>query len=328
MMVHRRKLLHLAAIAAASSTLPVASRLAAAETWPTRPVHLLVGFAPGGFTDITARLIGPWLSNRLGQQFVVENRPGASSNIAAAAVAHAAPDGYTLLELADTNAHNVTLYDKLSFDFLRDITPVASIDRAPFVMVVNPSSPARTVAEFIAHAKAHPGKINLASSGAGASSGLFPELFRTMTGIDMVAVQYRGVGLALPDLMSGRIDVMFIPVASAVGQVGAGKLRALGVTSSRRVSVLPDVPTIGETVPGYEAVSWTGIGAPTGTPPEIVARLNQHVNAALADVSFKAQLAKLGLEPFASTPAEFAKFIAAHTEKWGKIIRAAGIKAE
>jgi tripartite-type tricarboxylate transporter receptor subunit TctC len=328
MMLHRRKLLHFAAAAVVSSALPATSRRAAAETWPTRPVRLLVGFAPGGFTDITARLIAPWLSERLGQQFLVDNRPGASSNIAAAAVAHAAPDGYTLLELADTNAHNVTLYDKLNFDFLRDITPVASIDRAPFVMVVGPSSPARTVAEFIVHAKAHPGKINLASSGAGASSGLFGELFRTMTGIDLVAVQYRGIGLALPDLISGRVDVMFIPVASAVGQVGAGKLRPLGVTSATRVSVLPDVPTIGETVSGYEAVSWTGIGAPTGTPPEIIAILNQHVNAALADASFRAKLAQLGLEPFAGTPAEFAKFIAAHAEKWGKIIRAAGIKAE
>ena len=327
-MLHRRNLLHLAAAAAASSALPASSRRAAAEAWPTRPVRLLVGFAPGGFTDITARLIAPWLSQRLGQQFLVENRPGASSNIAAAAVAHAAPDGYTLLELADTNAHNVTLYDKLNFDFLRDIAPVASIDRAPFVMVVGPSSPAKTVAGFIAHAKAHPGKINLASSGAGASSGLFGELFRTMTGIDMVAVQYRGIGLALPDLISGRVDVMFIPVASAVGEVGAGKLRPLGVTSATRVSVLPDVPTIGETVPGYEAVSWTGIGAPTGTPPEIVALLNQHVNAALADATFKAKLAELGLQPFAGTPAEFGKVITEHTEKWGKIIRAAGIKAE
>jgi tripartite-type tricarboxylate transporter receptor subunit TctC len=327
-MMHRRKFLHLVAGASALSVLPATSGVAAAEAYPTRPVHLLVGFAPGGFTDITARLIGPWLSARLGQQFLVENRPGASSNIAAAAVAHAAPDGYTLLELADTNAHNVTLYDKLNFDFLRDITPVASIDRAPFVMVVGPSSPANTVAGFIAHAKAHPGKINMASSGAGASSGLFGELFKTMTGIEMVAVQYRGIGLALPDLMSGRIDVMFIPVASAVGQVGDGKLRPLGVTSSTRVGVLPDVPAIGETVPGYEAVSWTGIGAPARTPPEIIALLNQHVNAALADAAFTAQFAKLGLQPFASTPAEFGKVIAEHTEKWGKIIRAAGIKAE
>jgi tripartite-type tricarboxylate transporter receptor subunit TctC len=222
----------------------------------------------------------------------------------------------------------VTLYNNLNFDFLHDITPVASIDRAPFVMVVGPASPARTVAEFIAYAKRHAGKVNMASSGPGSSSGLFGELFRTMTGIDMVAVQYRGIGLALPDLMSGRIDVIFIPVASAVGQVGAGKLRPLGVTSPKRVSVLPDVPAIGETVAGYEAVSWTGIGAPTGTPPEIIALLNSHVNAALADAAFRAKLAKLGLEPFAGTPAQFGKVIAEHTEKWGKIIRAAGIKAE
>jgi tripartite-type tricarboxylate transporter receptor subunit TctC len=328
MTLQRRKFLQLAASAAAFSALQATSRVAAAASYPTRPVRLLVGFAPGGFTDITARLIAPWLSNRLGEQFLVENRPGASSNIAASAVAHAAPDGYTLLEIADSNAHNVAIYDKLNFDFLRDIVPVASIDRAPFVMVVGPSSPAKTVGEFVASAKANPGKINMASSGPGSSSGLFGELFRTMTGIDMVAVQYRGIGVALPDLMSGRVDVVFIPVASAVGQIGAGKLRPLGVTSRTRVSVLPDVPTIGETVPGYEATSWTGIGAPAGTPPEIVALLNAHVNAALADATFTAQLAKLGLEPFAGTPAEFAKVIAEHTEKWGKIIRAAGIKAE
>ncbi len=326
--MHRRGFLHVAAGATAFSALPVLSRPAMAQAYPTRPVRLLVGFAPGGFTDITARLIAPWLSERLGQQFLVENRPGASSNIAAAAVAHATPDGYTLLEIADSNAHNVAIYANLNFDFLRDIAPIASIDRAPFVMVVGPSSPARTVSEFIAYAKARPGKINMASSGPGSSSGLFGELFRTMAGIDMVAVQYRGIGVALPDLISGRVDVIFIPVASAVGQIGAGKLRPLGVTSRARVGVLPDVPAIGETVAGYEATSWTGIGAPTGTPPEIVALLNRHVNAALADATFKAKLAKLGLEPFAGTAAEFAKIIAEHTERWGKIIRAAGIKAE
>ena len=327
-MMHRRGFLQVAASATAFSALPAIARPAMAQAYPTRPVRLLVGFAPGGFTDITARLIAPWLSERLGQQFLVENRPGASSNIAAAAVAHATPDGHTLLEIADSNAHNVAIYANLNFDFLRDITPVASIDRAPFVMVVGPSSPARTVGEFIAYAKARPGKINMASSGPGSSSGLFGELFRTMAGIDMVAVQYRGIGVALPDLISGRVDVIFIPVASAVGQIGAGKLRPLGVTSRARVGVLPDVPAIGETVAGYEATSWTGIGAPTGTPPEIVALLNRHVNAALADAAFKARLAKLGLEPFAGTPAEFAKVIAEHTERWGKIIRAAGIKAE
>ena len=313
---------------AAFSALPATSRLARAQAYPIQPVHLLVGFAPGGFTDITARLIGPWLSDRLGQQFVVENRPGASSNIATAAVVRAAPDGYTLLEVADANAFNATLYDKLSFNFIRDIVPVASIDRAPFVMTVNPSSPANTVAEFIAYAKANTGKINMGASGPGSSSQLYGELFKTMTGIEMAAVQYRGVGSALPDLMSGRLDVIFLPVATAVGQINAAKVRALGVTSSKRVAVLPDVPAIGDTVAGYEAVGWTSIGTPAKTPDDIVTTLNRHVNAALADATFKAHLAEVGLEPFASTPSEFASFIAEQTEKWGKIIRAAGIKAE
>lgn len=323
--LHRRRFLKLTAAALA---LPAASRAARARAYPTRPVHLLVGWAPGGFSDITARLIGPWLSDRLGQQFLVENRPGASSNIATAAVARAAPDGYTLLQIGDSNAFSAALYDKLSFNFIRDITPVASIDRAPFAMVVNPSSPIKTVTEFIAYAKANAGKINMGASGPGSPSQLYGELFKTMTGIDMLAVQYRGVGVALPDLLSGRVDVIFLPVATAVGQIGAGKLRPLGVTSSTRVGALPDVPTIGESVPGYAAAGWTGIGVPANTPPEIVAILNQHVNAALADAAFKAQLAKLGLEPFASTPAELAKFITEETEKWGRVIRTAGIKAE
>jgi tripartite-type tricarboxylate transporter receptor subunit TctC len=325
MSLHRRRFLNLTAAALA---LPAVSRVARAQAYPTRPVHLLVGWAPGGFSDITARLIGPWLSNRLGQQFLVENRPGASSNIATAAVARAAPDGYTLLQIGDSNAYSATLYDKLSFNFIRDIMPAASIDRAPFAMVVNPSSPTKTVTEFIAYAKANVGKINMGASGPGSPSQLYGELFKAMTGIDMVAVQYRGVGVALPDLLSGRLDVIFLPVATAVGQIGAGKLRPLGVTSNTRVGVLPDVPTIGESVPGYAAAGWTGIGVPANTPPEIVAILNQHVNAALADAAFKAQLAKLGLEPFASTPAELAKFITEETEKWGKVIRTAGIKAE
>lgn len=323
--LHRRRFLKLTAAALA---LPAASRAARARAYPTRPVHLLVGWAPGGFSDITARLIGPWLSDRLGQQFLVENRPGASSNIATAAVARAAPDGYTLLQIGDSNAFSAALYDKLSFNFIRDITPVASIDRAPFAMVVNPSSPIKTVTEFIAYAKANAGKINMGASGPGSPSQLYGELFKTMTGIDMLAVQYRGVGVALPDLLSGRVDVIFLPVATAVGQIGAGKLRPLGVTSSTRVGALPDVPTVGESVPGYAAAGWTGIGVPANTPPEIVAILNQHVNAALADAAFKGQLAKLGLEPFASTPAELAKFITEETEKWGRVIRTAGIKAE
>ena len=323
----RREFITLLGGAAAFSALSATSRRARAQAYPIQPVHLLVGFAPGGFTDITARLIGPWLSDRLGQQFVVENRPGASSNIATAAVVRAAPDGYTLLEVADANAFNATLYDKLSFNFIRDIVPVASIDRAPFVMTVNPSSPANTVAEFIAYAKANTGKINMGASGPGSSSQLYGELFKTMTGIEMAAVQYRGVGSALPDLMSGRLDVIFLPVATAVGQINAAKVRALGVTSSKRVAVLPDVPAIGDTVAGYEAVGWTGIGTTAKTPDDIVTTLNRHVNAALADATFKARLAEVGLEPFASTPSEFASFIAEQTEKWGKIIRAAGIKA-
>ena len=318
----------IALLGGAAAALPAIPHVARAQTYPTRPVHLIVGFAPGGFTDITARLIGPWLSDRLGQQFVVENRPGASSNIATAAVVRAAPDDYTLLEVADANAFNATLYDKLSFNFIRDIVPVASIDRAPFVMVVNPSSPAKTVAEFIAYAKANTGKINMGASGPGSSSQLYGELFKTMTGIEMAAVQYRGVGSALPDLISGRLDVIFLPVATAVGQINAAKVRALGVTSSKRAAVLPDVPAIGDTVAGYEAVGWTGIGTPAKTPDDIVTTLNRHVNAALADAMFKARLAEVGLEPFASTPSEFASFIAEQTEKWGKIIRAAGIKAE
>jgi tripartite-type tricarboxylate transporter receptor subunit TctC len=325
---NRRRFLHLASGATAFSALSATSRFAWAQTYPTRPVHLIVGWAPGGFSDITARLIAPWLSERLGQQFVVENRPGAASNIATAAVARAAPDGYTLLEIGDSNAFGATLYDKLTFDFIRDITPVASIDRAPFVMVVNPSSPARTVAEFIAYAKANAGKINMGASGAGSPSQLYGELFKAMTGIDMTAVQYRGVGVALPDLLSGRLDVIFLPVATATGQISDGKLRPLGVTSSARVGIIPDVPAIGEIVPGYEASAWTGLGAPANTPPEIVATLNQHVNAALADATFKAKLAKLGLEPFASTPDVLGRFIAEQTEKWGKVIRTAGIKAE
>src|SRR5689334_23092106 len=294
--LHRRRFLKLAAAALA---LPAASRVARALAYPTRPVHLLVGWAPGGFSDITARLIGPWLSDRLGQQFLVENRPGASSNIATAAVARAAPDGHTLLQIGDSNAFSATLYDKLSFNFIRDITPAASVDRAPFAMVVNPSSPIKTVTEFIAYAKANAGKINMGASGPGSPSQLYGELFKTMTGIDMLAVQYRGVGVALPDLLNGRLDVIFLPAATAMGQIGAGKLRPLGVTSSTRLGVLPDVPTISESVPGYAAAGWTGIGVPANTPPEIVAMLNHHVNAALADAGLKAKLAKLGLEPFA-----------------------------
>jgi tripartite-type tricarboxylate transporter receptor subunit TctC len=325
MRLPRRQFLHLTAAALA---LPTLSRSAGAQSYPSRPVRILVGYAPGGETDITARLIGPWLSERLGQQFVVENRPGASGNIAAEAVVRASPDGYTLLLTAANNAYNATLYDQLRFNFIRDIAPVAGICRGSFVMVVNPSFPAKTVAEFIAYAKTNRGKLNLGASGAGSGSQLYGELFRSMAGIELAAVNYRGVGAALPDLMAGRLEVMFIPAATAIGYVKAGTLRALGVTSPTRLDVLPDVPAISDSVPGYEAISWTGLGAPASTPAEIIATVNREVNAALADATFKARLADLGMQPFAGSPAEFAKFIADYTDKWGKVIRAAGIKAE
>ncbi len=325
MKLPRRKFLHLAAGAAA---LPVIPRVAQAETYPSRPVRIVVGYPPGGVTDTVARLIGPWLSERLGQQFFIENRPGASSNIATSDVVRSSPDGYTLLLVSSANAANMMLYENLNFDFIRDIAPVASIGRDAFVMVVNPSFPARTVPEFIAYAKANPGKLNMATSGAGSGSDLYGQLFRVMAGVDLVAVHYRGVGQGLPDLMSGRVELMFLPVASAIGHVRAGKLRALGVTTTTRTNVLPDVPAIGDFVPGYEATNWEGFGAPAKTPPEIIALINKQVNAALADTTFRARLTDLGGEPFASSPAEFGKFIAEYTEKWGKVIRAAGIKVD
>jgi len=322
---HRRQFLRLAAGAGA---LPAATRIAAAQAYPTRPVHLVVGYPPGGVTDITARLIAPSLSERLGQQFVVENRPGASSNIATEAVARALPDGYTLLLISSSNAANVTLYDNLNFDFLRDIVPVASIGRDAFVMVVNPSFPAKTVPEFIAYAKANPGKLNMATSGSGSGSDLFGQLFRVMAAVDLVTVHYRGVGPALPDLLAGRVEVIFLPVATAIGSIRAGKLRPLGVTTTTRRDVLPDVPAIGDFVPGYEATNWEGIGAPANTPPEIIAILNKQVNAALVDTTLKARLADLGGVTIAGSPADFGKLIADETEKWAKVIKAANIKPE
>ena len=325
MILRRRTFLQLAAGAA---VFPGVSQTARAESYPSRPVRILVGYAPGGVTDITARLIGPWLSERLGQQFVIENRPGASGNLAAETVARAAPDGYTLLLVAANNSYNMTLYQNLQFNFLRDIAPAASIGRDCFVMVVNPSFPAKTVAEFIAYAKANRGRLNMGSSGAGSGSQLYGELFKAMAGVDFAAVNYRGVGAALPDLMAGRLEVMFIPVATAMGYVKAGTLRPLGVTAAERLDVLPDVPAIAESVPGYEATGWTGIGAPAHTPPDIIAVLNAQVNAALVDPTFKTRVGDLGMQPFASSPAEFGKFIADYTNKWATVIRTAGIKAE
>jgi tripartite-type tricarboxylate transporter receptor subunit TctC len=325
MKLPRRKFLHLAAGAAA---LPVTTRVSSAQSYPLRPVHLLAGFPPGGIVDLIARLIGQWLSERLGQQFVIENRPGAGSNIATELVCRATPDGYTLLLVSSVNAWNTAIYDNLNFNFVRDIAPIASIIRTPAVMEVNPSVPAKTVPEFIAYAKANPGKIDMGSGGPGSGQHVYGELFKVMAGVDLITVHYRGAGPALPDLMSGRIQVMFDPVASSIGYIRAGKLRPLGVTTATRIDALPDVPPIGDFVPGYEASGWDGIGGPANTPPEIISILNKEVNAALADATFKARLADLGADPFANSPAGFGKFIAEYIEKWGKVIRAANIKAE
>ena len=325
MKLPRRKFLRLAAGAAA---LPVATRIAMAQAYPTRPVRILVGFAAGGPLDTSARLIAQWLSERLGHQFIIENRPGAASNIATEAVVRARPDGYTLLQASAANAWNAALYDNLSFNFIRDFAPIATVRRAGGVMEVNPSVPVRTVPEFIAYAKANPGKINLASAGPGSAPHLFSELFKRMAGVDLVTVHYRGSGPALPDLIGGQVQVMFDVVISSIGHIRAGKLRALGVTTATRLDVLPDVPPIGDFVPGYEATTWDGIAAPANTPPEIIAILNKQVNAALADPKVNARLVDLGAEPFVSSPAEFAKFIVEFTEKWGNVIRSAGIKGE
>ena len=322
---HRRHFLHLAAGAAA---LPVLSRRASALDYPTRPVRIIVGFPPGGTTDIFARLIGQWLSERLGQQFIIENRPGASANIATEAVVRAVPDGYTLLNDSVANAITATLYDKLSFNFIRDITPVASIARVPLVMEVNPSVPARTVPEFIAYAKSNPGKLSMASPGNGTAGHVAGELFKMMTSIDMVHVPYRGGAPALTDLLGGRVQVIFDPMPETIEYIRADKLRPLAVTSAARSEALPDIPTVGEFVPGYEANLWDGIGAPRNTPAEIIDKLNSEINAVLADPKMKARLADLGGAPMPMTPAEFGKYIADDTEKWAKVIKFAGIKLE
>jgi tripartite-type tricarboxylate transporter receptor subunit TctC len=321
----RREFLRLAAGAAA---LPAAARAAWAQTYPTRPVHLICGFAAGGPNDIVSRLIAQWLSERLGQQFVVDNRTGAAGNIGTEAVARAPADGYTLLLVSSANAVNATLYSNLSYNFIRDIAPVAGLVRVPNAMVVNPSVPANTIPEFIAYAKANPGKINMATSGNGSTTHISGELFKEMTGIDLVPVAYRGGGPALIDLLAGQMQVMFEPTVSTIAYIRAGKLRALAVTTATRSELLPEVPSVAEFVPGYEASQWYGIGAPKSTPPEIVAKLNQEINAALADPRMKARFTDLGGVPTPMTPAEFAKLIADETEKWGKVIRAGNIKAD
>jgi tripartite-type tricarboxylate transporter receptor subunit TctC len=316
------------ALAASAATLPAMSRAAWAQTYPTRPVHLIAPFAAGGPNDTTARLIGQWLSERLGQTFVIENRTGAGGNIGTDAVVRAPADGYTLLLVSSSNAVNATLYDKLGYNFIRDIAPVAGIISVPNIMVVNPSVPAKSVPEFIAYAKANAGKINMATSGNGSTTHISGELFKELTGVDLVAVAYRGGGPALIDLLGGQMQVMFEPSIAVIEHVRAGQLRALGVTTAARMDLLPDVPTIGEFVPGYEASQWYGIGVPKDTPADVIARLNREINAGLADPKMKARLVDLGGVPTPMTPAGFGKLIADETEKWGKVIKAGNIKPE
>jgi tripartite-type tricarboxylate transporter receptor subunit TctC len=321
----RRRFLKLAVAAAAAPAFP---RLAAALDYPTRPVRLLVGYAPGGVADIIGRITGQMLSERIGQQFIVENHAGAGSNLATEEVIRAQADGYTLLGATASNAWNAAIYDNLNFNFIRDTAPVASTVRSYNVMVVNPAVPAHNVAEFIAYARANPGKVNMGSAGPGSSPHLYGELFKFMTGLDMVTVHYRGAGPAYPDLLAGQLQVMFPSVVSAIGHMRAGKVRALAVTAATRQEALPDLPPIGETVPGYEGTDWLGVIAPRNTPAEIVDKLNAATNAALGEASYKARFADLGAEAFPTSPAEFGKYVADYTEKWAKVIRAAKIKAE
>ena len=324
MKLPRRQFLQLAAAAA---VLPGGTSTARAQAYPTRPVRIVVGYAPGGGTDIVARLLGQWLSERLGQQFLVENRPGAGTNIATEAVVRAPPDGYTLLLATSANAVNATLYDKLNFNFVADIAPVAAIMRVPNVMVVNLSSPAKTVPDFIAYAKANPGKINYASGGAGGPDHMSAELFKMMTGIEMSHVPYRGLSPALTDLLAGQVDVVFSSFPAAIEYIKSDKLRALAVTTTARFEGAPDIPTIGDVVPGYESSQWYGIGIPKDASAEIVGKLNREINVALNDPKMKARLVDLGGTPLVGTPADFGKLIAADTEKWGKMIRAANLRA-
>jgi tripartite-type tricarboxylate transporter receptor subunit TctC len=321
----RRTFLHLAAGAV---VLPAVLRVARAETYPTRPVHLIVAFAAGGTNDIVARLLGQALSERLGQRLVIENKPGAGSNIGTEVVVRAPPDGYTLLMAGTPNAINATLYDKLPFNFTSDIAPVAAILSMPDVMEVNPSLPISTIPEFIAYARANPGKVSMASAGTGGATHLAGELFKAMTGINMVHVPYRGDAPALVDLMGGQVQVMFDLMPASIEYIKTGKLRALGVTTAARSEALPDLPTVGEFVPGYEASAWLGVGAPAKTPVEIIDKLNREINAVLSDPKFKARLADFGAQVLPGSPAEFGKLIADETGKWGKVIRAANIKPE
>jgi tripartite-type tricarboxylate transporter receptor subunit TctC len=325
MRVPRRTFLRLTAGAAALPALPGRAR---AQAYPARPVRIVVGFTAGGSTDIGARIVGQWLQDRLGQPFVIENRPGAGTNIATESVVRAPPDGYTLLMVGPSSAVNATLYDRLPFVFLRDIAPVAGVIRQPQIMLANPALAAKTVAELIADARANPGKITIASAGIGSTGHLMGELFKLMTGVDLVHVPYRGAGPALTDLLGGQVLISFAGIAGAIEYIRSGKLRALAVTTAARSAALPDVPTVGEFVPGYEAGDWLGVGAPKSTPAEIVDRLNAEINAALADAGVKARLAELGGTPLPLTTAGFGRLLADETEKWGRVIRAANIKPE
>jgi tripartite-type tricarboxylate transporter receptor subunit TctC len=325
MKLSRRRLLHLAAGAAA---LPVASRIAWAQAYPSRPVRWIVGFAPGGSGDILARLMGQWLSERLGQPFVVENRPGANGNIGTEAVVRASPDGYTLLMVGGWSAINATLYDKLSFNFSRDIAPVAGIVRALNVMVTNPSFPAKAVPEFIAYVKANPGKLNMASGGVGGPSHVWGELFNMMAGVNMIHVPYRGLAPALTELLGGQVQVIFSSLPAATEYIKADRLRALAVTTATRSELLPDIPTISEFLPGYEASQWYGVGVAKNAPTEIINTLNKEINAGLVDTKMKARLADLGGTVLPGSPADFGKLVADETEKWGNVIRALNIKAD
>jgi len=324
MKLERRKLLKFAGVVVAT---PMISQIALAQAYPTRPVRFIHGYVPGGSADITARLIGQWLSDRLGQPFIVESRPGAGSNIGTEAVVRANPDGYTILLVAPANAINATLYERLPYNFIQDIAPVAGLIRFPNVMEVNPSVPATTVPEFIAYAKANPGRINMASSGNGSTIHMSGELFKMMTGITMVHVPYRGAAPALTDMIGGQVQVMFDNVPSSIEYVRTGKLRALAVTTARRSEVLPDIPTLGDFVPGYESSAWYGVGVPRNTARDIIDRLSREINAGLGDPKLKAQFADLGATVIPGSPDDFGKLIAEETEKWGKVVKFSGAKA-
>ncbi len=325
MTLPRRRFLHLAAGAVA---LPALSRIARAQAYPTRPVRLIVGFPAGGTADIAARLMGHWLSERLGQPFIIENRPGANTNLATEAVVRSPADGYTLLLVGPSNAINATISDKLNYNFIRDIAMVAGVTRTPLVLEVNPAFPVNSVPELIAYAKANPGKISLASYGTGTISHMAGELFKIVTGVEMVHVPYRGSAPLLPDLLGGQVQAAFDNLPASIEHIRAARLRALAVTTALRSQALPDLPAVGEILPGYEASAWSAVGAPKNTPADIVEKLNERINAGLGEPEIKARLAELGAMTFAGSPADFAKFIAEETEKWGKVIRAAHIKVE